>query len=282
MSPIQRYVSNELTHFVGWKLDDEESQYSLLVEILTSGQLSHFPHKRNVRANLHINTHARLSDNEMYTPEVVCFCDIPTGELDIHISKYSCFGLSFLKSFLVRKGANPVFYIAKNSMVEVPADLSDSDRLKKAAECSHTIGLAAFVDIVPRSEHFDKMIQEYHDLWMPINGSTLPQEGTARDPSNSRRLFNLQLFLAFQVFSFFQFFDDTKPDEDPKNFYMEREWRILGNLEFELGDVWRVILPKSYATRLRKDVPDYTGQITFVGKERERTSSEGHRFETTI
>jgi hypothetical protein len=36
---MQRYVSDELTHFVGRALPDYEQQYDLLVKILTSGWL---------------------------------------------------------------------------------------------------------------------------------------------------------------------------------------------------------------------------------------------------
>ena len=46
---------------------------------------------------------------------VVCFCDIPVTDLAIHMTKYSRFGLSFLKPFLISKGANPVLYVANNS-----------------------------------------------------------------------------------------------------------------------------------------------------------------------
>jgi hypothetical protein len=37
---------------------------------------------------------------------------------------------------------------------------------------------------------------------------------------------------------------------------MEREWRIVGNLQFQLSDVQRVIVPASFETRLCRDVPE--------------------------
>lgn len=56
-----------------------------------------------------------IPPGELYRSQVVCLCDIPVSDLEIHMRKYSPFGLSFLKPFLVEKGANPVFYIARNS-----------------------------------------------------------------------------------------------------------------------------------------------------------------------
>jgi len=59
-------------------------------------------------------------------------------------------------------------------------------------------------------------------------------------------------------------FDSGKNDADQENYYMEREWRVIGDVKFALEDVCRVILPSPYARRLRDDVPDYAGQITFA------------------
>jgi Putative abortive phage resistance protein AbiGi, antitoxin len=56
-----------------------------------------------------------VDDTEAAYSRVICFCDIPVTDLAIHMTKYSRFGLSFLKPFLVRKGANPVLYVANNS-----------------------------------------------------------------------------------------------------------------------------------------------------------------------
>src|SRR2546425_193273 len=46
MAKVQRYVSDELTHFVG-RGREPASQYELLIRILTSGWLTHPPHTPN-------------------------------------------------------------------------------------------------------------------------------------------------------------------------------------------------------------------------------------------
>jgi abortive phage resistance protein AbiGi (putative antitoxin) len=73
----------------------------------------------------------------------------------------------------------------------------------------------------------------------------------------------LEFEFAKHVFSLCKPFDASKDDTDDENFYMEREWRVLGNVQFTLKDVYRVVLPSAFAERLRHDVPDYFGQVTF-------------------
>lgn len=257
MGPVQRYVSEELTHFVG-RDQPEEEQYRLLVDILRNGWLSHPPHDPDVFGNVYIDREARLSENEMYAPQAVCFGDIPVGDLDIHVRKYSRFGIGFLKRFLIQKGVNPVFYIARDSLVPVPAGNGDGGGGRPA-------------EWLPRGEFYDRMAEAYHelrdqtralrDVSREETGGSLVQE---RLHAIETRLARMEAFLDFGVFGFLKFFDAARPDDDPRNYYLEREWRVIGNVDFQLSDVRRVILPEGYAERFRRDVPEYYGQITFL------------------
>lgn len=262
---LQRYVSRELTHFVGRSLRlpdgqaNEEAQYSLFLQILRSGWLTHPPHKPNVHGNLSVTTGAKISENQMYSPEIVCFCDIPTADLYIHISKYSRFGLSFAKSFLAEKGANPVFYIARDSKVLSSPDMSellemtqrgDTRRFFEDIQAKDAFALKS----ITRAEYYDRMLQVYHTVLHKLLLNPSDREG-----------FDLRHFFDFQVFSFMKFFDHSLPQEDRANFYMEREWRLIGNLNFSLDDVYRVIIPQVFAKRFRADLPAYTGQVTYAG-----------------
>ena len=65
------------------------------------------------------------------------------------------------------------------------------------------------------------------------------------------------------MFGFIKYFDDSASDEHKANVYMEREWRVIGDVKFALADVHRVFMPERYAERLRADLPTYTGQLTF-------------------
>src|SRR5438876_848124 len=122
---LQRYVSPDLTHFVGQKKRTLWEQYKILKKILRSGTLrarkpiglTHVPHV------LQIRTDARFSDNKAYLSSIVCFCDIPLSDLYIHMQKYSRFGLAFAKEFLLEAGATPVMYIptkARPSLLPFP------------------------------------------------------------------------------------------------------------------------------------------------------------------
>lgn len=61
-------------------------------------------------------------------------------------------------------------------------------------------------------------------------------------------------------------FDSAKDETHKENYYMEREWRVIGDVRFTLDDVCRVILPPRYAKQFRRDVPDCFGQVTFSDK----------------
>ena len=259
---VQRYVSKELTHFVG-RGQSEEDQYSVLVEeILKGGWLRHSPTSSIEPVEVLESGGVSLSiapndpdipPGELYRPQVVCFCDIPVSDLEIHMRKYSPFGLSFLKPFLVEKGANPVFYIARNSKA-----------LKFFAGRENELTPER---VFPREQLFEHNIREQGTLfWKLLLGDPpLHNNGLlVKHPEEHQTLSTLQVFLNVYVFSFLKIFDDMTTDEDPQNFYMEREWRVLGDINFELQDVYRVFLPRSYAERFREDLPEYTGQVTFV------------------
>jgi hypothetical protein len=249
----QRYVSRELTHFVG-RDQPEDEQYNLLIQILKDGWLLADPQNRNEVYPFPTDDTFVLNIDEsqgsiaedvsqpVFKPLVVCFCDIPIDDLGIHMSKYSRFGLSFLKPFLISKGANPVFYIAR-----------------------HSKAMDTILDT--REPYFQQEFERYRRLF-PVREDVYNLLKANMDDDTFQRYYGdllaLYKFLAYHVFGFIKVFDDAVAEDNPNNFYMEREWRVLGNMRFEVSDVYRVILPESYAGRLREDLPDYQGQITFA------------------
>ncbi|GAG42558.1 unnamed protein product, partial [marine sediment metagenome] len=122
----QSYVSNELTHFVGASLKEDpplagyrEKQFELFIDILNSGELKgkeEFPGHDTLPLPDFLDQAESLK-GEFTRGLGVCFCDIPIGDMGIHIEKYSEFGLAFSKNKLIKQGANPVWYIPENSII---------------------------------------------------------------------------------------------------------------------------------------------------------------------
>jgi Putative abortive phage resistance protein AbiGi, antitoxin len=267
---LQRYISSELTHFVGRGLA-RDAQYTLLCKILSEGWISHPPHDPRVSSNLSIEEAGGLSTNDMYNPQMVCFCDIPVSDLEFHVRKYSPFGLAFSKPFLMGKGAAPVTYVPKSAAVKTLKETPDFENPTSEAMDSY---LANPFEVVPRSRYFDASIRKLKELLScpklpePPNGlgsDTLEFFSALRDWERQNRLqMDVDRWLNFNVFSYMKFFDAHISDDDPENYYFEREWRVLGNIDFTLSNVARVCMPQEYADRFAEHYPTYSGQRTFV------------------
>lgn len=63
------------------------------------------------------------------------------------------------------------------------------------------------------------------------------------------------------VFGYIKTFDPALADEHPDNYYMEREWRVIGQVHFRSCDVSRILVPTSFVEQFRLDVPEYEGQV---------------------
>jgi hypothetical protein len=285
----QRYVSSELSHFVG-KGKSEEEQYQLLVNtILKTGWLTYVPHDPSQPRTASLDLSKPISTDEIINYQAVCFCDIPVSELAIHVRKNSKFGVAFKKEFLVNKGACPVFYIAKESYVPVQAVFSPGNFLDriKAARASGYIDRALYFDTSVRgitdilvaldtlccneNDRYFKGISasEFKDRFGQLLGLSSAQVSSVETAlkGNMQALQTIRICIDFAlnyVFTFIKCFDAKLSFEDESNYYMEREWRIGNNVQFTLNDVSRVFFPSSYAQRFRVDLPSYVGQISFI------------------
>jgi len=238
---VQRYVSPDLTHFVGRGRKTLREQYLVLKKILKEGRLrTPRPEKlRRAPYVLQIHPSKRLSENEAYRASVVCFCDIPAGDMGLHMRKYGRFGLAFTKDFLLEEGATPVMYIPSTGRPSLPP----WDKYGRRRVSSNAVS-------------FDQFWSQYQRLCQ-----------AARDGSAGHLLEPVRRvseFLDVHLLSHLKFFDPLASDWDKKNYYMEREWRVSRDVRFHLGDVRRVILPESYGRRFRRDFPSYDGELVFA------------------
>jgi hypothetical protein len=243
MESVQRYVSPDLTHFVGRSLRNDELRYQLLKRILTRGLLKARPRARAHPYVLEKHTHLTLASNDAYRGSVVCFCDIPPGDLPLHMEKYSRFGIAFDKRFIAEKGALPVMYIPERGR----PSLLPSENYRYRSVASQTVA--------------------FNQFWKWFNRVTEAIEPLSQNPQSAplaRDLRNVVDFLEINILSHLKFFDHALHDAHPDNFYMEREWRVSQNVVFELDDVQRIIIPASYSRRLRKAFPQYCGELLFA------------------
>jgi len=246
----QHYISDMLTHFVGRAEAGNIGRYKIFSKILQTGILTSNPRFEN---NTNVTTltqypHKKISSNEAYNSEVVCFCDIPIDDMKIHVKKYGPFGISFSKDYIAQNGGSPVFYIAGESKEGCLSPDSTKkqyyDQIYELCNCISEIRDGIFSQEEP---------QKLGD------GITLEHSTDAK----VKNLLEISNFLNFHIFSRLKFFDHRLDDEDPDNYYFEREWRIFGHLKFELDDVKCILIPNSYSKIFRNDFSNYFRELIF-------------------
>jgi hypothetical protein len=259
----QRYISKELLHFVGRGMKTDE-QFNLFVKIFSEGWITHPPHNPHISGNLQVNSGASISNNEMYSPEITCFADIPLEDLSLHMGKYSSIGLSFTKDFIAAAGGVPVHYLPIEASVNRSKNLDFEDIQKIISEHGNSAIPEHMYETVPKGQHFDEMLREYHELFNIFRELAKKADPTPGVTGLFKRVIELERFLGFHLFSYFKFFDHRKADDDPDNYYFEREWRIVGNLRFTVDDVKTVLIPSKFSRAFRENFPGYIGQVVFT------------------
>jgi hypothetical protein len=263
----QSYVSDELTHFVGRakRMPDGKpnsaERYALLLKILGNRQ----PDPRKPREGwlqasyreefgpgftMRSDGQKPLSTNEAIKCTMLCFCDIPPGQLKIHMQKYGSFGIAFSKHFLLRQGATPVHYVPRNAS-------------NRAVGIGPRTVAERFDDLRAELQRVRFDLEEYVTR---IDGATafLSKLSAPNTPVGHRllgRFSALQADFEELVFARMKFFTAGLPEDHDENFYMEREWRLHDGLAFRLGDIARIFLPRDYCQPFQEEIPDYTGEV---------------------
>ena len=221
-----KYASQYLTHFVG-KEKDAETAFRILCKVIKDRRLLPGGSEENWAGNLSVSPNSPFSGNRLFNPGMVCFCDIPlTKMLRIHTQKYSCFGLAFDKEWAAQhRGASPVFYLAEGSC------LTDHRYPDGHPHRGTT-----------RKEFFNLAA---HD-WL----TDLASRGGIRAVAYLSRADNM---LLWYVLSYCKFFDETLDGSHENNYYMEREWRTIGQVKFEPSDIARVVLPRGFEERFKDE-----------------------------
>lgn len=287
---MQQYISDKLTHFAGRSQPDDEARYELLSDIIRSGTLLDGRYLNASKTPLfyfdikgkdgqftredyfpepyfETSSTAGVTKHETVRPEMVCFCDIPltVEQLRIHTSKYGRFGLAFERAFGVNRGASPVFYVARsaNTVLRLRSEGAFPDIFKKAEEKS------LFTSGEQRGVYFERLTARHFDV---INHRK--EQAEARTARYQRGMSNVTdtyrdvveavdypLATFAYIFGYLKFFDPELSDDDPDNYYMEREWRVLGKVLFTEADVAHVIVPAHFVARVEADFPSLSGKV---------------------
>ena len=240
------YTSDTLHHFVGYAHPtDHEKNFDILTNILSTGWVSHWPHDNNHgTVSITFNWDHSLITEKLIVPTVTCFADIPAKSLDIHIKKYGSFGVSFWRDHLFMFGARPVMYIPTGPI----------DRVLT----THRKAILNDLEAVYRG--FNQHVTSKHDNSQDERVRTSRSLGKV--PTDERSAIKAMDSVFVKHFlAFLKPFDMELSNDDPKNYYMEREGRKFGNLEFKPGDVCKVFVANGFKSQLEKLLPDYAGKI---------------------
>ncbi len=237
----EEYVSTELFHFVGRQYQPaQKPQYQLLLKILKSKVLL-----SSKRGDGPESADAGLVSGELMKVPAICFCDIPRDALRLHIKKYSQFGLSFSKRFLSDNGAKPVIYIPL-----------------KSKTCAGQKDRAS--DFPQRLTTLVKALTELERV------TTATQNNPQVIVRSVKKLVSIAVaqrqFLTDEVYDFIKMFDEDLPLEHKRNYYMEREWRLVKNgpqtqLKFKLSTVKHIVVPREFHKSILNEFPQLKNKV---------------------
>jgi hypothetical protein len=240
---MSKYISNELIHFIGRKLENDSQRYNLLKTILQEGNLSASGGKG---INPTVTTWPHKDYFDKITATSVCFCDIPLCDISSHINKYNGFGIAFTKSYLCALGVNPVFYYIIDQLEE-----GSGLRFNKKLILDEIIDIG------------EKICEKYNvseDLFTADITNELGAIG-GKTTMSFKEWYGLLVFHILSHIKPMKFADNLLSRE---NYYTEREWRSLGDVKFGIKDVYRILIPKTFANTFYSDFSQvFKGQLTF-------------------
>ena len=274
---MSEYTSNLLCHFVGRSKKTEDERFQLLVTIIKGGRLiANLSSPNNLQSFFKLESNCENAGEVFSQCDCVCFCDIPNEALTIHTGKYSQFGMGFEKLYVAERGARPVMYVPQNFPIVERGDHGEKSK-----------------SLTPRmpQEYYPYLLSTTTSLLTLLELSAVPEKMLAShnglDLTQFLSLLDTNVTKAFlskqfhpMVFSIIQgmgsqmayvkLYDTTLPDDHPDNYYMEREWRSLHNIEFGLNDIKTIYLPnESYQERFMNEFPEYSGSFYFLDKQNE-------------
>lgn len=249
------YISNKLCHFVGRLLSDDVARMNLLIQIIRSGTLLANPKNPTEPPKVQSNNGYQEVDSlgePFQSINCVCFCDIPDADLKIHTEKYSKLGLAFSKDFLSKAGARPVQYVPRafnmlSNMVGCPIS---PDPSKYFIDINRfAINSLLLLDVMNIEDNrIIKLMLEEEKAKKAIEALAIQIKVNLPELFNGVSLHAITYTLmqhSVNSNAYVKLFDPTLAEDDPQNYYMEREWRSLNDVHFSLEDIVSVYLPNA-------------------------------------
>jgi hypothetical protein len=235
------YASEELFHFVGHSSPkDDTRNYETLSKVLNAGRISYPPHDNSGGAiGYKVEWDHQLHMEKLIVPNVTCYADIPLHSLSIHTEKYGKFGVALARELLIKRGARPVMY--------VPMRTDDWQSIN---------GLTLLKDIEAIVKSFNEQVVQLHPKQLTSSRSLGAPITSPETAISAMESMVLKDFLAF-----IKPFNSELESRDFNNFYMEREWRKYGNMEFKAEQLTKIVVAKGYKERASSDFPPYRDRI---------------------
>ena len=238
--PDHKYVSDELFHFVGFSHpSDHEANYQVLLKILDSKMVIYRDFDPgSIGLRMSVDWNADIVNGQLVVRQVTCYCDIPETALGIHKSKYGLFGVGFPRTYMVGRGTRPVIY--------VPIQPNDY-----RSGWGSIYGVLAIEDWKNAWDAFNEFVVE------PNREHVMKRTLNIRPQNAKEAVWAVDDLVTKDFFAFIKAFDCDLSDDEVSNYYMEREWRLIGALRFSESDLSSVFVPKHYEKRLIDDRPSY-------------------------
>ena len=130
---------------------------------------------------------------------------------------------------------------------------------------STTISLLSLVEL---SADPEKILNAHNGLnlkpWLSLFDSNVTKAFLSKQ--FHPMVFNIMQGVGNQM-AYVKLYDATLPDDHPDNYYMEREWRCLQNIEFEVNDIKTIYLPnESYRERFLYEFPEFLGSFYYLNR----------------
>jgi len=241
-----RYTSDILYHFVGRNHPtDHDQNCHDLHTILSEGCVSYRPHTDPEgwgKTGYVINWEKSLFSQDLIVPTVTCYAEIPFDDLGIHTKKYGQFGIGFEKRAVIYYGARPVMYVP----------FTPEDRFQPSPYGMHLI------------EDLEQTFKSFAQAKDQIcEGKSIPKVRTLKTPAGSpeEAISRMCSMFGKDFLAFVKVFDCTLANDDPTNYYMEREWRKYQYLKFKPDQVSEVIVAHGFGERVIKEFPVYAKKV---------------------